>query len=141
MRLPHRSRQLYRIVRGVLSAGPKPLWLARRGIREHGAIQRTWELQSLLAEVRSLRPRTVVEIGTHRGGTLACWAVVAHPNAHLVSIDLPSMAGQLGAGYAIAILYVPALFWTNLLALWLLLRPAPASVRSADAPMSLAATE
>jgi cephalosporin hydroxylase len=96
MRLPHRSRQLYRIARGVLSAGPMPLWLARRGIREHGAIQRTWELQSLLAEVRALRPRTVVEIGTHRGGTLACWAVVAHPNAHLVSIDLPSLEDGLG---------------------------------------------
>jgi hypothetical protein len=51
-----------------------------------------------------------------------------------VSMDLPSVAGQLGAGYAILILYVPALFWTHLLALWLLLRPA-------RAPMSLAATE
>src|SRR6266478_2441306 len=29
-----------------------------------------------------------------------------------VSIDLPSVAGQFGAGYAIPILYVPALFWT-----------------------------
>jgi hypothetical protein len=54
-----------------------------------------------------------------------------------VSVDLPSVAGQLGAGYAIPILYVPALFWTHLLALWLLLRP----VRSAGSPMSLAATE
>lgn len=54
------------------------------------------------------------------------------------SISLPSMAGQLGAGYAIPILYVPALFLTHLLAFWLLLRPARASVRSADAPMSLA---
>ena len=52
-----------------------------------------------------------------------------------------SMAGQLGDGYAIPILYVPALFLTHLLALWLLLRPAPAPVRSAGAPMSLAATE
>jgi hypothetical protein len=43
-----------------------------------------------------------------------------------VSVDLPSLAGQLGAGYAIVILYVPALFWTHLLALWLLLRPARA---------------
>jgi hypothetical protein len=51
-----------------------------------------------------------------------------------VNMDLPSVAGQLGAGYAILILYVPALFWTHLLALWLLLRP----VR---APMSLVATE
>jgi hypothetical protein len=56
-------------------------------------------------------------------------------------MDLPSMAGQLGAAYAIPILYVPALFWMHLLALWLLLRPAGASIRSAHAPRSLAATE
>jgi hypothetical protein len=56
-------------------------------------------------------------------------------------LELPSVAGQLGAGYAILILYVPALFLTHLLALWLLLRPAASPVRSAGAPMSLAATE
>ena|SRR6185437_3693429 len=53
-------------------------------------------------------------------------------------MDLPSMAGQLGAGYAIPILYVPALFWVHVVALWLLLRPARARVRSADASMTLA---
>ena len=52
--------------------------------------------------------------------------------ARAVSIDLPSMAGQLGAGYALLVLYIQALFWTHLLALWLLLRSAGASVRSAD---------
>jgi len=41
-------------------------------------------------------------------------------------MGLPSMAGQLGAGYAIPILYVPALFWMHVLALWLLVRPARA---------------
>ncbi|HEX5482810.1 MAG TPA: hypothetical protein VFZ08_09325 [Terriglobia bacterium] len=46
--------------------------------------------------------------------------------AHAVSTNLPSVAGQLGAGYAIPMLYVPALFWTHLIALWLLLRPARA---------------
>jgi len=54
------------------------------------------------------------------------------------SMNLPSMAGQLGAAFAIPILYVPALFWMHLLAFWLLLRPAHASVRPADAPMSIA---
>jgi len=58
-----------------------------------------------------------------------------------VSVDLPSVAGQLGAGYAIPILYVPALFWTHLLAFWLLLRPARAPARSVGAPTPLAATE
>ena len=58
-----------------------------------------------------------------------------------VNTNLPSVAGQLGAGYAVPILYVPALFWIHLLAFWLLLRPAQAPARSASAPMSLAATE
>lgn len=94
--LPHRLTQLLRIARGVLTHGPTPLRLARSAIREHHAIQRTWELQSLVAEVRGLRPRVVVEIGTHRGGTFAVWAAVAHPAAHLVSIDLPNPAEGLG---------------------------------------------
>jgi hypothetical protein len=55
-----------------------------------------------------------------------------------VSTNLPSIAGQLGAGYAIPMLYVPALFWMHLLAFRLLLRPARATLRSADSPMSLA---
>jgi predicted O-methyltransferase YrrM len=92
----HRSKQILRIARSVLRHGPGPLRLARRAMREHGALQRTWELQSLVSEVRALRPRTVVEIGTHRGGTLACWAAVADPGAHLVSIDLPNEVDGLG---------------------------------------------
>jgi hypothetical protein len=47
-----------------------------------------------------------------------------------IRVDLPSAAGQLGAAYAILMLYVPALFWTHVAALWLLLRPAPAHARS-----------
>jgi hypothetical protein len=39
-----------------------------------------------------------------------------------VQSNLPSVAGQLGASYAILMLYVPALFWTHILALYLLLR-------------------
>ena len=58
-----------------------------------------------------------------------------------ISMNVPSMAGQLGAGYAIPILYVPALFLTHVFALWLLLRPAPTPVGSAGAPISLAAAE
>ncbi|MDE3179821.1 MAG: hypothetical protein KGM47_09190, partial [Acidobacteriota bacterium] len=53
-----------------------------------------------------------------------------------VSMNLPAVAVQLGAGYAILMLYVPALFWTHLLAFWLLLRPA---VQSAGTPTPIAA--
>ena len=58
-----------------------------------------------------------------------------------VSVNLPSVAGQLGAAYAIPMLYVPALFWMHLVAFRLLLRPGRAPARSAVAPMSRAATE
>ena len=58
--------------------------------------------------------------------------------ARAVSVDLPSVAGQLGAAYAIPMLYVPALFWVHFIAFRLLLRPEHAPAQSADAPMSLA---
>lgn len=48
-----------------------------------------------------------------------------------IRLDLPSAAGQLGAAYAIPMLYVPTLFWTHLIALWLMLRPARAPLPSA----------
>jgi hypothetical protein len=57
-----------------------------------------------------------------------------------VRIDLPSIAGQFGAGYAIPILYVPALVLTHLFAFRLLLRRAPSHARSVGA-MSLAVSE
>jgi hypothetical protein len=58
-----------------------------------------------------------------------------------VRVDLPAVAGQLGAGYAIPMLYVPALFWMHLVAFWLLLRPSRAPARSAGAPMPLGLAE
>lgn len=58
-----------------------------------------------------------------------------------VRVDLPSVAGQLGAGYAIPMLYVPALFWVHLLAFWLLLRPEHSRVASANVLVSPGATE
>ena len=40
-------------------------------------------------------------------------------------LGLPAMAGELGAAYAIPILYVPILMITHVTALWWLLRPQP----------------
>ncbi len=42
---------------------------------------------------------------------------------HGVQFNLPGIAGQLGAGYAIPILYVPALMITHVVAFYLLTRP------------------
>lgn len=61
--------------------------------------------------------------------------------ARAVSVNLPSVAGQLGAGYAVLMLYVPALFWTHIIAFRLLLGTERASTRSTDAPVSLPMTE
>jgi predicted O-methyltransferase YrrM len=61
-------------------------------------IQEISELVPLLDEVKTLRPQTVLEIGTHRGGTLYLWTRLAQPDATLVSIDLPG--GKFGGGYS-----------------------------------------
>ncbi len=49
---------------------------------------------------------------------------------HAVQIGLPAMAGQLGAAYAIPILYVPLLMITHVVAFYLLLRPQSTAVRA-----------
>ena len=55
------------------------------------------ELQRLIARVQELKPQTLIEIGTARGGTLFLLASVSAPNAEVISIDLP--AGLYGGGY------------------------------------------
>jgi hypothetical protein len=47
---------------------------------------------------------------------------------HAVQVRLPLLAGQLGAAYAIPILYVPLLMITHVVAFYLLLRPQPKAV-------------
>lgn len=47
---------------------------------------------------------------------------------HAIRIGLPAMAGQLGATYAIPILYVPLLMITHFVAFYLLLRRRPKGV-------------
>jgi hypothetical protein len=49
---------------------------------------------------------------------------------HATQVGLPAIAGQLGATYAIPILYVPVLMITHGVAFYLLLRPEPAAARS-----------
>jgi phosphoglycerol transferase MdoB-like AlkP superfamily enzyme len=44
---------------------------------------------------------------------------------HAVQAGLPLLSGQLGAAYAIPIIYVPALMITHFAAFYLLLRPQP----------------
>jgi predicted O-methyltransferase YrrM len=83
-----RVAQAARVGKTALRDGVAPLRLARRAIRDFGAVQRTWELQSLLGVVQRHRPRVVVEIGTYLGGTLSCWAAVSRPDAVIISVDM-----------------------------------------------------
>lgn len=49
---------------------------------------------------------------------------------HAIQVGLPEMAGQLGAAYAIPVLYVPVLVITHVTAFYLLLRPQPKAPRA-----------
>jgi hypothetical protein len=49
---------------------------------------------------------------------------------HAVQVGLPVLAGQLGATYAIPIIYVPLLMITHIVAFYLLLHPHPKAVRA-----------
>src|SRR5271155_394660 len=48
---------------------------------------------------------------------------------HAVLVDLPAKAGELGATYAIPIIYVPLLLITHIVAFCLLMRPQPNAAR------------
>ena len=64
-----------------------------------GAAQKPGELADFFDWLSGRDPlRTIVEIGTLRGGTLAAWCAIAEPDARIVSIDLPG--GRWGGGYA-----------------------------------------
>jgi predicted O-methyltransferase YrrM len=65
------------------------------------------ELQRFMARVEEIKPQTIIEIGTARGGTLFLLSCVAAQNAQLISVDLP--AGLFGGGYP---------FWKGLLYRW-----------------------
>jgi predicted O-methyltransferase YrrM len=59
-------------------------------------IQIREEIIEALEQVRQLRPRYIVEVGTAGGGTMLLWLRVAHPEATIVTIDLPG--GDFGGG-------------------------------------------
>ena len=57
---------------------------------------------------------------------------------HATQVGLPALAGQLGATYAIPVIYVPLLMITHVVAFYLLLHPQPKTVQAfaADAVAS-----
>jgi len=61
------------------------------------AMQVRQEIIALAEEVRARQPRTVLEIGTAKGGTLFLFSRLASASAQLMSVDLPF--GKFGGGY------------------------------------------
>jgi cephalosporin hydroxylase len=59
-------------------------------------VQVQCEIIKALQEIRKLRPKYIVEVGTAAGGTLFLWSRVADPAATIVTIDLPG--GEFGGG-------------------------------------------
>ncbi len=70
--------------------------LAERARNDFVALQNRNEMLRLLAMVKARQPKVVVEIGTAAGGMFYAFAQLAHPEALLVSIDLPG--GPYGGG-------------------------------------------
>ena len=56
-----------------------------------------YEINKLLEILNDLNPRIILEIGTAGGGTLFLFTRIAHPEATIISVDLPG--GPFGGGY------------------------------------------
>jgi hypothetical protein len=57
---------------------------------------------------------------------------------HAVQVDLPANAGELGAAYAIPIIFVPLLLITHFVAFYLLMRPQHEAAREPETALALA---
>lgn len=55
------------------------------------------EITSLLYFVKGVKPKTMMEIGTARGGTLFLFSKVVPKDSFIISLDLPG--GRFGGGY------------------------------------------
>lgn len=55
------------------------------------------EILSFAKLIKELQPKTVLEVGTANGGTLFLLCRLAHPDATVISVDLPG--GVYGGGY------------------------------------------
>jgi len=72
--------------------------LARIALKK-GATQKITELSPLLSLLKKRKLRTVVEIGTSKGGMLYALCKIAQPDSIIISIDLPG--GPFGGGYTL----------------------------------------
>lgn len=75
---------------GVMAA-----YRGRGWYRRTGATQIESEFRALIDDVRLLRPRVILEIGTARGGSFLAWS--RNASETVISVDLPG--GIHGGGY------------------------------------------
>jgi predicted O-methyltransferase YrrM len=80
----------------IAHATPQLDLLLEKAFAVFPALQNPKELRRFLDEVAERRPRTVVEIGTAAGGVLYCLCQLAHPEALVVTVDMPN--GPYGGG-------------------------------------------
>lgn len=91
--LARATAQLRRLERSLPSARAR--FAIPFAFRGHGwfdsmaPMQHPQEIEALYQIVCELAPRTVVEIGTARGGTLYLWCQAAAADATILSIDMP----------------------------------------------------
>ncbi len=78
----------------------KSIDLAQKAIMSLGALQKVTELAAFLEFIKDKPLKTVVEIGTARGGVFYCLCQLAPLDGVIVSIDLPG--GPFGGGYSLA---------------------------------------
>lgn len=86
------ARTKLRITTSLLRANPLAAGRAVRVAREamaRGASQKFSEFAPLLAYLLRDPPRTLVEIGSDKGGSFYAWCQIARPDALLISVDLP----------------------------------------------------
>lgn len=62
-----------------------------------GAAQKREELAAFVEWIRGRSLKSILEIGTMRGGTLKLWCELADDDATIISVDLPG--GEWGGGY------------------------------------------
>ena len=82
-------RRLYRagVVTRLLLQSPLSCSLILRSLRRYGASQKPLELWLLIRLLKGRSLKSVLEIGTRRGGTLYVWCRVAAPDAEIVAVD------------------------------------------------------
>jgi len=57
-----------------------------------------YEIIKLLEILKDLKPKVILEVGTAGGGTLFLFSKLSHPEAIIISVDIPR--GSFGGGYA-----------------------------------------